>query len=245
MNGILVRIGVDQAYGKWNAPVDEATHEFVFVPIPDGDGKQYRPGLRVPYDNIRADVRIFAQQRNFPADWEFGFPEALRQHSAHLDPDFRWLTYGDNGAVRGKGISQLKSGDLLVFYSGLRSIQRQNVLVYAITGLYVIDEVARAAEIPAERHRENAHTRWDVISPNDIVVIARADVSGRLQRCIPMGEFRDRAYRVTPDLEAAWGGLSVKNGYVQRSVVPPSFRDAGRFYDWFLQQDVSLVKRNN
>ena len=60
-----------------------------------------------------------------------------------------------------------------------------------------------------------------------------------------MGEFRDRAYRVTPDLEAAWGGLSVKNGYVQRSVVPPSFRDASRFYDWFLQQDVSLVKRNN
>ena len=107
MNGILVRIGVDQAYGKWNAPVDEATHEFVFVPIPDGDGKQYRPGLRVPYDNIRADVRIFAQQKNFPADWEFGFPEALRQHSAHLDPDFRWLTYGDNGAVRGKRISQL------------------------------------------------------------------------------------------------------------------------------------------
>jgi hypothetical protein len=54
MNGILVRIGVDQAYGHWNAPVDESTGEFVFVPIPDGEAKQYRPGSRVQYDDFRA-----------------------------------------------------------------------------------------------------------------------------------------------------------------------------------------------
>lgn len=245
VNGILVRIGIDQAYGRWNAPVDEGTREFVFVPIPDGDSKQYSPRLRESYEDFRAELRNFAGRKNLPADCEFGFPVALRQHSAHLDPDFHWLTYGDNGVVRGKGISNLKSGDLLVFYSGLQSIQHRKPLVYALTGLYVIDEIVRAEEVPPERYRENAHTRWDVISPNDIVVHARAQVSGRLERCIPIGEFRDRAYRVSRELEAAWGGLSVKNGYLQRSVVPPSFHDAARFYDWFLQQNALLIKRNN
>jgi hypothetical protein len=34
MKGLLVRIGVDQAYGGWNAPVD-ADGQFVYVPIRD------------------------------------------------------------------------------------------------------------------------------------------------------------------------------------------------------------------
>jgi hypothetical protein len=245
MNGILVRIAVDQSYGHWNAPVDESTGEFVFVPIPDGEAKHYSPGCRVTYEDFRADLRGFAEKKSFPNDYEFGFPMILRQCSSHLDPDFRFLTYGDNGAVRGKGIRRLKAGDLLVFYSGLRSIQRPHVLVYALTGLFVIEGITRALDIPAERHSENAHTRWDVISPNDIVVRGRADTSGRLQRCIVIGEFRNRAYRITRELEATWGGLSVKDGYIQRSVVPPSFCDAGRFYDWFLKQNIELVERNN
>jgi hypothetical protein len=132
-----------------------------------------------------------------------------------------------------------------VFYSGLRSIQRPDVLVYAITGLFVIQWITRALDIPSERHSENAHTRWDVISPNDIVVGGRADTSGRLQRSSVIGEFRSRAYRITRELESSWGGLSVRDGYIQRSVVPPSFCDAGRFYDWFLKQNVGLIKRNN
>lgn len=245
MNGILVRIAVDQAYGKWNAPVDEANSEFVFVPIPDGQTKHYGPVGRVPYDEFRADLRDFARKKNFPHDYEFGFPTHLGERAVHLDPDFRFLTYGDNGAVRGKGIARLKEGDLLVFYSGLRSIQRPDVLVYALTGLFVIERIARALDIPSDRHCQNAHTRWDVISPNDIVVYGCAENSGRLERCIVIGEFRNRAYRVKPELETAWGGLSVKDGFIQRSVVPPSFRDAGRFYDWFLKQSVGLVRKNN
>lgn len=244
MEGILVRIGVDQAYGRWNAPVDEITGDFVYVPIPDGKSKRYGPGLRLSYDDLRCGLRCFAKMKGFSSNHEFGFPESLGTCASHLDPDFRWLTYGDNGNARGRGMSQLTSGDLLVFYSGLRSIQR-NALVYAITGLYVIDEVKRAVEVPRERYSENAHTRWDVISPNDIVVRGRPRVSGRLKRCIAIGEFRDRAYRVTSALETEWGGLSVKNGYVQRSGVPPRLRDASLFYEWFLKQDLPLVRSNN
>ena len=45
MKGLLVRIGVDQAYGRWNAPVDPVSGRFVYVPIPEGAGTQFHPRL--------------------------------------------------------------------------------------------------------------------------------------------------------------------------------------------------------
>jgi hypothetical protein len=62
---------------------------------------------------------------------------------------------------------------------------------------------------------------------------------------VPIGEFRDRAYRVRNELESAWGGLSVKDGYIQRSAVPPAFLAPQLFYEWFIEQDVKLLRRNN
>ena len=35
MKGVLVRVGIDQASGGWNAPVAPRTGAFVYVPIPD------------------------------------------------------------------------------------------------------------------------------------------------------------------------------------------------------------------
>jgi len=83
------------------------------------------------------------------------------------------------------------------------------------------------------------------IGEPDIVVRAKSGVSGRLTQCIPIGEWRDRAYRVRKDLLKTWGGLSVKDGYIQRSAVPPTFNNAERFYDWFKSQSIELVNRNN
>jgi len=33
MRAYLVRVGVDQAFGAWNAPIDPRTNEFVYVPV--------------------------------------------------------------------------------------------------------------------------------------------------------------------------------------------------------------------
>jgi hypothetical protein len=41
------------------------------------------------------------------------------------------------------------------------------------------------------------------------------------------------------------GGLTVDNGYIQRSAVPPLFRNAERFYHWFQKQKVTLMNTNN
>src|ERR1035441_9792417 len=97
----------------------------------------------------------------------------------HLDPDFDHLTYGDNGMRRGAGIKRLGPGDLLVFYAGLRSILDPNELVYALVGLFVVEEVVLAINVPFERRHENAHTRWTAISENDVIVRGKREASGR------------------------------------------------------------------
>jgi hypothetical protein len=214
----------------------------VYVPIPDGAKKEYTPGNAHRFDEIIAPLAVFAEKCRVTG---LCFPEKLRQRNMHLDPDFKHLTYGDNGVRRGVKISALRPDDLLVFYAGLRSIIHPNELVYALVGLFVIDEVVRAIDVPAERRHENAHTRWPTISEDDVIARGKRGLSGRFDRCIPIGQWRDKAYRVCRDVEDEWGGLTVKNGYIQRSAVPPEFRDPSKFYNWFQQQQAILLKRNN
>ncbi len=73
----------------------------------------------------------------------------------------------------------------------------------------------------------------------------RVGSSGRLQRCLPIGEYRDRAYRVRRDLLEEWGGLSVKDGYLQRSARLPRFLDPHRFMGWLESQRPVLMQANN
>jgi hypothetical protein len=164
----------------------------------------------------------------------------------HLDPDFEHLTYGDQGERGKQLLAKVGAGDLLVFYAGLRDVLRPKRLVYAIVGLFVVDEIVHARDVAPDRWAENAHTRRE-LKPDagDVVVRARPSESGRLERCIPIGDFRERAYRVWPHLQEEWGGLGVRDGYLQRSARLPEFVDAQRFHDWFRVQHVGLIQRNN
>jgi hypothetical protein len=171
-------------------------------------------------------------------------PTPLVGQPTHLDPDFEYLTFGDQGQ-RGKRIrSLLASGDLIAFFASLRAIDEPSrQLIYAIIGLYVVEEIVRATSIPRSRWAENAHTRR-FATDGEIVVRAKPRVSGRLCRCLPIGELRDGAYRVRTDLLQVWGGLDIKNGYIQRSARLPAFQNAEKFYRWFLAQRPELLQRN-
>ena len=52
MKGILVRIGIDSTYGKWNAPVDPDTLEYYYLPIPENQKHQSKQGMERPYTQI-------------------------------------------------------------------------------------------------------------------------------------------------------------------------------------------------
>lgn len=246
MRCMLVRVGIDQAYGKWNAPVDPDTREFVYVPIPEREGMPFQPGLATAYADVIGALQMFANGRAVAAASGVALPPALASRHTHLDPDFQTRTYGDNGVRRGKQLAEFGPGDGVVFFAGLRPCRPcEHRLVYAIIGYFRVAEVVRVASIPRSRWGENAHTRRADQRANDVVVRADPSRSGRLRRCIPIGEWRDRAYRVRPDLLREWGGLSARNGYIQRSAVPPTFNDPERFMAWFEQQEPELIARNN
>ena len=95
--------------------------------------------------------------------------------------------------------------------------------------------------LPAHLSMQHMHLDPDF----DIVIRAQPTISGRLQRSIPIGEWRDGAYRVRRDVLEAWGGLSVRGGYLQRSARLPEIIHPKTFLDWFYSQAPDLLQANN
>ena len=236
MNGLLVRVGADLSGGggSWNGPVDSTTNDFAYVAIPESSA--IHQGFEKPYSSLAPALQQF----------KVGIPAHLANRHMHLDPDFAYLTYGDQGERAKQLRAQLEPGDLIVFYGGLADIRPNSGLVYALIGLMIVDGLHLAADVPISERDSNAHSRR--ILPEgaqDIIVTGRPGTSGRLRRCIPIGEFRDRAYRVRRDLLDEWGGLSVKDGYLQRSARLPRFLNAERFLRWFESQRPLLIQSNH
>ncbi|MCZ6667030.1 MAG: hypothetical protein O7B81_17155, partial [Gammaproteobacteria bacterium] len=224
MKAILVRIGVDHSYGAWNAPADPISRRFLYVPIPERAGTRFHHGCKRIYRQLLPALHQFAAEHGLDAVADLGWPTELEPQPMHLDPDFDHLTYGDDGAHRGSHIRTMAHGDLVVFYAGLRSILPDDArLIYALVGLFVVDEVVPAADVSESCWDMNAHTRKMKRGASDIVVRAIRGQSGRFVKFIPIGDFRDRAYRVRKDLLVKWGDLTVRDGYLQRSARPPRF----------------------
>lgn len=245
--GLLIRVGIDSVYGEWNAPINTNTGDFVYLPIPESDQHKLKSSLIFPYDHFISDLKEFSYINGLTGKKEIPLPSYLSGVNTHLDPDFNYLTYGDNGEHRGKELKhQFHKGDFIVFYAGLKPINHYEYpLCYAIIGFYEIDKVITAGDIAEEDSIINAHTRKQNPNPNDVLVIANPQNSGRLEKCIEIGEYRDRAYRIRADLLELWGGISAKDGYLQRSAVLPKFNDPENFLKWFAKQNVKLLRSNN
>ncbi len=234
MRALLVRVGADctDAGGGWNGPIDRATGAFAYVPIPEPE--PLLPGHETPYARwVGAVERLGAR-----------LPARLRDRNAHADPDFGRLTYGDR-RERGRQIREkLGEGDLIVFYAGLRDVG-DGRLVYALIGRLTVGAIVAARDVPPERRAENAHTRRCEIGDTDVVVLGRRGESGRFDRALEFAGYRAGAYRVFPELLARWGGLGVRDGYVQRSARLPEIGDPAGFLSWLDSHEIGLVARDN
>ena len=82
------------------------------------------------------------------------------------------------------------------------------------------------------------------MNPDHLVVFANPSLSGRFSTAIPLGEFRNGAYRVKKEILDLWGDIDVNDGFIQRSVCPPWFKKPEQFLKWFESQQVSLIKSN-
>jgi len=242
---ILIRVGIDQSKdsGRWNGPSNPENGDFVYVPIQQTKTDNI-PGMEKYYtDRVVPALQNFSERNGCNVI----LPEHLMDKRMHLDPDFDYLTYGDT-ATRGKKLSGFKESDLVVFFAGLRPIKpiAYDKLIYALIGILVVQELVRVKDIADhKRFDENAHTRNSPANSTDLVVRGKQNISGRLKRCIPIGEYRSKAYRVTLPLLEEWGGLSVNDGYLQRSANPPMFNDPDSFFNWFQKQNPQLVQANN
>jgi Nucleotide modification associated domain 3 len=237
VNALLVRVGADQSFagGCWNGLVKTQSREFVYVAIPENS--PVHPGMEKPYSTLAPMLSTFGAS----------LPPRLCTRNMHLDPDFEHLTYGDAGQRAKQLRNHLSSpGDLMVFYAGLRDVTDRKRLVYAIIGVFVVENLISAADIPTNDLNVNAHSRRILLAgAEDLIVRARPAVSGRLKHCLEIGEWRDRAYRVRRDILEVWGGLSVNDGYLQRSARLPRFNDPMRFQSWLESKKPILVQTNN
>lgn len=244
MNALLVRVAADMSPGGggFNGPIDIATGAFAYIPIPET--KPFHNEMATPYSSLKPKISS--------SPWPLP-RQVLRMHM-HLDPDFANLTYGDQGQRARRIADQISKNDLLVFYAGLRSTLPQTDLVYAIIGLFVVHEIVLATRVPRARWHENAHTRRKLErGADDIVVRGKKGPSGRLRHGIPIGSYRHprdgrhkgKSYRVQPELLSIWGGLSIADGFIQRSAYLPAFASADRFYSWFLAQEPEVIAANN
>lgn len=234
MKGLLVRVGIDSSCGYWCSPVSR-DGSYVYVPIPESDHFAAHGNLGRSYSEVEPALSGAGVE----------LPGHLRALEMHLDPDFEHLTFGDQGQ-RGEQIKILEQGDFLAFYGAFKRYDVSNgSLIYALFGLLTVDEIVAAKAVSNKRRHENAHTRRvGGDKSDDIVVRGRSDRSGRFNRLLPIGEYRSKAYRVRENLLQEWGDINVRNGYIQRSVRLPAFKDPGRFMAWLNRQTVHLIQSN-
>lgn len=246
MAGILLRVGCDATKdgGSWNAPVDPITRDYAYVPIPDEEAMHTHISKCPTYDEFRRVVQRF----------KVHLPSYLSSTTkTHLDPDFKFLTFGEpfhkaknRLSSRGQIINQLERGDFIAFYASFRPTQPyRDPLVYCLFAIFHIERKTFVHQLDYEERTQSAHGRREG-AENDLVVWGDRANSGRFRKAIVIGEYRDRAYRVTKDLLEAWGGLKIKNGYIQRSARPSLFEHPKQFLTWLDAQPESehLVQEN-
>ena len=245
MQAILIRVGIDLTTesGNWNAPCNPKNGDFVYVPIKETDRANVLGMERHYANHIVPALDRFSERNNHT----ISLPPHLLNERIHLDPDFGYLTYGDTDR-RGKPLLKFVEDDLVIFYAGLDPIKPlpDNRLEYALIGMLVVKEIVQVKDISdTKRFDENAHTRIYSSRPTDVIVRGKQKVSGRFESYIPIGEYRDGAYRVKRPLLDKWGGLSVKDGYLQRSANLPLFCQPEHFFNWLQQQKPQLMQANN
>jgi hypothetical protein len=238
--GLLMRVGIDQTFGGYNAPINPNTNDYMYLPIPQEED-DFKSGMRTSYDDLSPYFVSWCQRNGA----KIKFPPNLNNKGCHLDPDFDFSTYGDQATGRGLRVEHIKEGDFLAFFASFKPITKCDLkLIYALYGIMIVDRVLKVADVPENELHKNAHTRVTHMNKDHWVVIANPSLSGRFSRAIPIGEFRNGSYRVKKEILDAWGDIGVKDGFIQRSVCPPWFTDPERFLKWLEFQQVKLINSN-
>ncbi|MEI7826352.1 MAG: hypothetical protein WCI87_00920 [Euryarchaeota archaeon] len=217
MKALLLRVGIDKGSGGTYGPIfNDGTFEF--VPIPE----TYRSCTATTYGE-----RIGRTGKPLSTY----VPPGLRHVPMHNDPEFETCTYGDP-TVKRRYLLELREGDLLVFYAGLRPFNHDNAdypnALYFV-GYFTVDQVIdfnwlSASERAAYRQRypSNAHVKRGYAFENLVIVVGSKD-SRLLNHALLISQKKpDKSARPTFALSSEMEELLGISGFIQRSI-PPRF----------------------
>ena len=215
MKVALLRVGIDSGCGGMDGPLF-SDGAFEYLPIPDSSGLDKRTyGNQLARDG-RPWVDFFPSARRI----------AMRNQSLHLDPEFISFTYGDPTPPKA-GLRRLTSGDMLVFYAGLRGYDHDAPPALYLIGYFEVAFAGLARELSQEQiHtcRDNFHVRHKSVflEQRDRLVLVKGSPGSRmLNKAVKISIMgQDRAGKplkvLSPEMQKIFGGFDGKISF-QRS----------------------------
>lgn len=215
MKVALLRVGIDSGCGGMDGPLF-SDGSFIYLPIPDSSGMDERTyGNQLSRDG-QPLVEFFPPTRR----------AAMRNQSMHIDPEFASWTYGDPTPPKA-GLRHLATGDLLVFYAGLRGYDHDAPPALYLIGYFEVAFAGIARELSQAQLndcRDNFHVRHESVlhDQRDHLVLVKGGPGSRLLskavKISAMGQ--DRAGKplkvLSPEMQKIFGGFEGKISF-QRS----------------------------
>jgi len=211
----LLRVGIDSGSGGMDGPLF-ADGTFEYLPIPDSTGVDERT-----YGN-----RVGLKGRSLASYFPVSRQAAMRGQSMHLDPEFTTFTYGDPTAPKA-GLRRLQSGDLLVFYVGLRGYDHDTPPALYIVGYFEVEFAGFARDLsPEQIHacQGNFHVRHPAVfrEQRDWLVLVKGGPGSRmLSKAVQISVMgKDRSGKplkvLSPEMQRVFGGFDGRLSF-QRS----------------------------
>ena len=184
MKALLLRVGIDKAYGALSPVFNDET--FIYIPIYNRDIKEKEINEKRTYNDYEDLTDLSLSEY---------IPQNIWNNIIHLDPEFKTFTYGDPAINKRKAILSLKKGDFLVFYMGGKEIEGDGEEGCYIFGYFKVEKVlnwdkVKESEIKKfERtFKNNAHIISSKSRDNLVLVKGNSSKSKLLKNCIKISK---------------------------------------------------------
>jgi len=202
---MFLRVGIDLGCGGALGPI-YPDGSFEYVPIPDNLENESSRSLY--YKDLKA--RSGGTLEKF-------VPKRFQSHPVHYDPEFGTYTYGDPTKNKKRQLLRLNSGDVLVFYAGLRPWgQKRSGRIYIIgyLGIESVAEILPSTPWPPPKYRHlfaNAHLRRAKPDEGLVIVQGKHEKSRLLNKAFLIS---DKDQTILPEMEKFLG----IHGSLKRSI---------------------------
>jgi len=215
MKAMLLRVGIDKGTDGTLAPIF-ADGSFEYIPISEGDSRSKED--RTYRNTIGRTGKLLSVY----------LPSKIAGRKIHFDPEFKTFTYGDP-TIKRNYLLKLGTGDLLVFYAGLKPFEnaKHKESLYLI-GYFTIKKVIDFNKLSRTEIRRcyalypnNAHLKRSCSTWGLVIIIGDKNRSKLITKAVPISQRkldkRGRAYQAVSSRMEKLLGIS---GSIQRSIPP-------------------------